>query len=96
MKRMRGRVPKAASPSSTTASRPNSVYRRDDAGQITILHTGVPPAIGGRGIAGELVRTALDWAKAAGLEGAPGVQLFEGLGGETPGVQGRVTRLEST
>jgi predicted GNAT family acetyltransferase len=44
------------------------VYRRDDAGQITILHTGVPPAIGGRGIAGELVRTALDWAKAEGLK----------------------------
>jgi predicted GNAT family acetyltransferase len=44
------------------------VYRRDDAGQITILHTGVPPAIGGRGIAGELVRTALDWAKAQGMK----------------------------
>ena len=67
------------------------VYRRDDAGQITILHTGVPPAIGGRGIAGELVRTALDWAKAEGLKVAPGVQLFEGLGGKTPGVRGAIT-----
>ncbi len=43
-------------------------YSRDDAGRITILHTGVPQAIGGRGIAGELVRTALEWAKAQGLK----------------------------
>jgi len=40
-------------------------YRRDN-GTITILHTGVPDAIGGRGIAGDLVRAALDHARAAG------------------------------
>ena len=40
-------------------------YRRDD-GTITILHTGVPSPIGGRGIAGDLVRAALDHARAAG------------------------------
>ena len=40
-------------------------YRRDG-GTITILHTGVPSSIGGRGIAGDLVRAALDHARAAG------------------------------
>ena len=44
------------------------VYRRDDAGQATILHTGVPTQIGGRGIAGELVRAALDWVRASGMK----------------------------
>jgi predicted GNAT family acetyltransferase len=42
-------------------------YERED-GRVTILHTGVPPAIGGRGIAGALVRTLLDWARGAGLK----------------------------
>ncbi|MFL6699793.1 MAG: GNAT family N-acetyltransferase [Vitreoscilla sp.] len=27
-----------------------------------MTHTGVPPAVGGRGIAAELVRVALEWA----------------------------------
>lgn len=38
------------------------------AGVMTILHTGVPSPIGGRGIAGDLVRAALDWARAQGLK----------------------------
>lgn len=42
-------------------------YRRDN-GTITILHTGVPDAIGGRGIAADLVRAAFDWARAQGLK----------------------------
>lgn len=46
------------------------VYRRDD-GRITILHTGVPEAIGGRGIAGELVRRAFDFARDANLKVRP-------------------------
>jgi uncharacterized protein len=33
---------------------------------MTITHTGVPPAIGGRGIAAELMRAALGAARAAG------------------------------
>jgi len=33
---------------------------------MTITHTGVPPAIGGRGIAGELMRAALHAARDAG------------------------------
>ena len=28
-----------------------------------MTHTGVPPAVGGRGIAAELVRVALEWAE---------------------------------
>ena len=31
-----------------------------------MTHTGVPAAVGGRGIAAELVRVALDWAAAHG------------------------------
>jgi hypothetical protein len=33
---------------------------------MTITHTGVPTAIGGRGIAGELMRAAIDAARTAG------------------------------
>ena len=43
------------------------VYRRDD-GRITILHTGVPEAIGGRGIGGELVHRAFEFARESGLK----------------------------
>ena len=64
---MRARA-EGASASSIDGVEAELDYRLDDAGQITILHTGVPPAIGGRGIAGELVRTALDWARAEGLK----------------------------
>lgn len=39
--------------------------------RITIVHTVVPEAIGGRGIAGELVRAALDHARASGLKVVP-------------------------
>lgn len=40
-------------------------------GMITITHTIVPPAIGGRGIAGQLVRAALDYARNEGLKVVP-------------------------
>ena len=40
-------------------------YTLDD-GVMTITHTRVPPAIGGRGIAGELMAAALEAARAAG------------------------------
>lgn len=43
----------------------------EDEGRLTITHTIVPPEIGGRGIAGELVRAALDYARDAGLEVDP-------------------------
>lgn len=40
-------------------------------GDLVIEHTGVPSAIGGRGIAGELVKAALDYARSAGLKVVP-------------------------
>jgi len=42
-----------------------------DAGVMTITHTRVPAAVGGRGIAGELVRHALDAARAQGWKVVP-------------------------
>jgi uncharacterized protein len=46
------------------------VYRRQD-GRLLIDHTGVPGAIGGRGVAGELVRAVLEYARAEGLRVVP-------------------------
>jgi predicted GNAT family acetyltransferase len=40
-------------------------------GVMTIRHTEVPKALGGRGIAGELVRAALDYARAEGYRVRP-------------------------
>ena len=37
------------------------------AGVMTITHTMVPPPAGGRGVAGELVRAALEFARGEGL-----------------------------
>ncbi len=45
-------------------------YERADEVMV-ITHTVVPPAIGGRGIAGELVRAAIHHARAAGLKVDP-------------------------
>lgn len=41
------------------------------ANHITFFHTEVPPALEGRGIAGMLARTALEAARADGLEVVP-------------------------
>jgi predicted GNAT family acetyltransferase len=38
---------------------------------LVIAHTEVPEAIGGRGIAGKLVRAAVEYARDAGLKVAP-------------------------
>ena len=40
-------------------------------GVMTIVHTGVPDEIGGRGVAAELMRTALEAARANGWEVVP-------------------------
>ncbi|MGH8191958.1 MAG: GNAT family N-acetyltransferase [Rhodanobacteraceae bacterium] len=40
-------------------------------GTMTITHTGVPPAIGGRGIAAELTRVALEAARRNGWKVTP-------------------------
>lgn len=45
-------------------------YQRGD-GVISLVHTGVPAAIGGRGVAAALVRAALDHARAEGLKVVP-------------------------
>jgi predicted GNAT family acetyltransferase len=41
------------------------------AGRMVIRHTGVPSAVGGRGIGGALVQAAMEWARAAGLRVLP-------------------------
>lgn len=46
------------------------VYRHQDM-RMLIDHTGVPEAISGRGVAGELVKAALDYARAQGLRVVP-------------------------
>ncbi len=40
-------------------------------GRMTITHTGVPNAIGGRGMAADLVRAALEYARSEGLKVVP-------------------------
>jgi len=42
-----------------------------DGKAMTIVHTGVPPAVGGRGIAAELTRVALETARAQGWTVTP-------------------------
>ena len=44
---------------------------RLEGGVFVIVHTEVPEAIGGRGIAGKLVRAAVDFAQAQGLKVDP-------------------------
>lgn len=46
-------------------------YRLQKNGVMVMPHTVVPPPLQGRGIAAELVRHALDWARAEGLKVAP-------------------------
>jgi len=42
-----------------------------EGGVMRITHTGVPAAIGGRGVAGNLVRNALEFARAHGYKVQP-------------------------
>jgi predicted GNAT family acetyltransferase len=51
-------------------------YRLRD-GVMTITHTGVPEAIGGRGVAAELTRFALDTARANGWKVVPACSYAE-------------------
>ena len=43
-------------------------FERDDQGWITLWHTEVPPSLRGRGIAGTLARTALEYARDENLK----------------------------
>lgn len=53
-------------------------------GQISFTHTEVDPAFGGRGLAGQLARKALDEAKASGLEVLPFCPFFRDWIGKHP------------
>lgn len=44
---------------------------RQEGDVLVIVHTGVPSAIAGRGIAGALMQAAVDFAKATGLRVHP-------------------------
>ena len=44
------------------------LYYRLEAGVITLVHTEVPPALGGRGVGSTLVRGALEAIRAKGLK----------------------------
>lgn len=46
------------------------VYRTHE-GRLTIVHTGVPEAIGGRGVAAALVKAVLEYARAERLRVVP-------------------------
>ena len=46
------------------------VYRRDG-GTVEFVHTEVPEAMNGRGVAAAMVRQALEWARAEGLKVRP-------------------------
>jgi uncharacterized protein len=47
------------------------VYRYDHNGRLVLIHTEVPAALSGRGIAGLLAKTALDFARAKHLTIVP-------------------------
>ena len=57
--------------STTVDSHEAELVYRLQGGSLVIDHTGVPPAIGGRGVAGDLVKAALDYARAEGLRVVP-------------------------
>jgi predicted GNAT family acetyltransferase len=42
-----------------------------------MTHTGVPPAVGGRGVAAELVRAALEWADSNDFKVEPACRYVE-------------------
>ena len=42
------------------------VYRRVDAQTVDFMHTTVPVAASGQGIAGQLAQAAFDWARSSG------------------------------
>jgi len=46
-------------------------YRRPDPTTVDVLHTEVPQAAAGQGIAGKLAQAAFSWARAEGLRVIP-------------------------
>lgn len=59
-------------------------YRRRDATTIDFLHTGVPPELGGRGIAGKLAEAGLGFARSEGLKVRPYCPFVRGYIGKHP------------
>ena len=59
--------------------------------RLTLVHTGVPDALGGRGIGGSLVQAAVDWAAEEGLVVVPWCPFARRWLREHPEVAGRVT-----
>lgn len=57
---------------------------RLDGGVMTIAHTGVPAVVGGRGIAGELVRTAFETARRKGWRVVPACSYAQAWLGRHP------------
>jgi hypothetical protein len=48
-----------------------ATYYKPDGNVITIVHTEVPPELGGKGIGSRLIRGALDQVRAEGLKVIP-------------------------
>ncbi len=59
---------------------------------VWMTHTGAPTAVGGRGIAAELVRTALAWAEDKGYTVAPACSYVEAYMRRHPGTQKLLAR----
>jgi len=55
-----------------------------EAGVLAINHTVVPPQIGGRGIGGQLVQAALEFARSEGLKVSPRCSYAEAYLGSHP------------
>lgn len=53
-------------------------------GEVAMTHTVVPPELEGRGIAGELTRTAVSWARAQSLTIDPQCSYVRGWLAEHP------------
>ncbi|HLH89423.1 MAG TPA: GNAT family N-acetyltransferase [Xanthobacteraceae bacterium] len=60
------------------------MYYRLEPGVITLLHTEVPPALGGHGIGSALVRGVLDIVRARGLKVVPKCPFVAGYMGRHP------------
>ena len=60
------------------------LYYRLEPGVITLVHTEVPPALGGRGVGSTLVRGALDAIRARGLKVVAKCPFVAGYMGKHP------------
>ena len=59
---------------------------------LWMTHTGVPPAVGGRGVAAELVRVALAWAEEQGYTVEPSCSYVEAYMRRNPETQTLLAR----